>query len=88
VIPTFHSVLADDGLNIQDLTDEQTVAMWFEYDRLIGERVEELRGSPDLQGSLGLLNRILVLNRLQLALRRPFSGIACDAGLGPALPRG
>ncbi|SRR5260370_41779839 len=59
VIPTFRDVLANEGLASQDLTVGQTDAVWSEYDRVIRERVQELRRSPDLSGSLGALNHIL-----------------------------
>lgn len=59
VIPTFRDVLSNDGLTIQDLTTGQIDAVWFEYDRLIRDRVQELQRSPDLADSIGALNHVL-----------------------------
>ena len=59
VIPTFREVLAKSGFDIQELTVEQTDALWIEYDQLIRDRVQELRRSSDFPGSPGLLNQML-----------------------------
>lgn len=59
VMPTFDEVLANDGLSRQDLSIEQIDAMWFEYDWLIRDRVQDLRSSPDLPVPPGALNYFL-----------------------------
>ena len=59
VIPTFRKVLSNSGFDIQELTAEQTAALWFEYDQMIWDRVQELRRSSDFPGSPGSLNQIL-----------------------------
>ena len=68
VIPPFSAVLANDGLDIHNLTSEQTEAKWAEYDQLVWLRIQELRRSRDFPGSPGQLNQILAELTIQTHL--------------------